>query len=192
MSWKDIPGWFEEDGAAVYADAVRDAVPGDTLVEVGVAYGRSLACLGEAVIASGKRLRLIGVDPWEDTPEAFGGPEFQTMRDEFGGFYDACVGNLTLHTPEVARNVRLLKMSSKSATMVVPGPISFVFIDGDHSYEVVKADIAAWILRLAPGGVLAGHDYGDAHPGVKRAVIEAFGEDGAEIVGSCWRVGVIK
>ena len=192
MSWKDIPGWFEDDGASVYADAVRDAAPGDTLVEVGVAYGRSLACLGEAAIASGKKLRLIGVDLWEETPEAFGGAEFQTMRDEFGGFYDACMGNLMLRAPEVARNARLLKMGSKSAALVVPGPIGFVFIDGDHSYEAVKADIAAWMPRIKPGGFLAGHDYGDAHPGVKRAVLEAFGESGASVVGSCWKVEVTK
>lgn len=64
-----------------------------------------------------------------------------------------------------------------------------VFIDGDHSYEGCAADIQAWLPNIAPGGILAIHDYrkGDAFakpddgrkkphpmawPGVDRAVDE--------------------
>ena len=35
----------------------------------------------------------------------------------------------------------------------------FVFIDADHTYDAVKADIAAWWPKVRPNGVLAGHDY---------------------------------
>ena len=51
----------------------------------------------------------------------------------------------------------------------------FVFIDAGHSYEAVRADIAAWLPKVRPGGWFGGHDYHSAHPGVIRAVDEAFG-----------------
>lgn len=38
-------------------------------------------------------------------------------------------------------------------------PIDLLFIDGDHHYEVVKADIANWSPKIVPGGVISFHDY---------------------------------
>ena len=35
-----------------------------------------------------------------------------------------------------------------------------VFLDGDHSYEVVRAELAAFPALVAEGGVLAGHILG--------------------------------
>jgi len=69
------------------------------------------------------------------------------------------------------------------------GPVAdLIFIDGDHRYCGVTADIPAALLLLKPGGVLCGHDYTNAEwPGVKRAVDEAFG--GAhQLVDSIWWV----
>jgi hypothetical protein len=33
-----------------------------------------------------------------------------------------------------------------------------VFIDGDHREAAVRRDIAMWMPRLTPGGLLCGHD----------------------------------
>ena len=38
-------------------------------------------------------------------------------------------------------------------------PIHLLFIDGDHDYPVIKADIANWTPKVVPGGVVAFHDY---------------------------------
>jgi len=43
-----------------------------------------------------------------------------------------------------------------------------VFIDGDHSYEGVSADIKYWGANLQPGGLLCGHDSG--HPPIQQAL----------------------
>lgn len=51
----------------------------------------------------------------------------------------------------------------------------FVYIDADHSYEGVKADIIAWLPKVKKSGWLCGHDYG-YFPGVKKAVDEYFGD----------------
>ena len=46
---------------------------------------------------------------------------------------------------------------------------NLLFIDGDHSYEAVKADWEAYKEFLKPESVVVFHDYGWAE-GVKRAV----------------------
>lgn len=50
--------------------------------------------------------------------------------------------------------------------------LDLVFLDADHSYEAVAADIQAWAPLVKPGGILCGHDIN--WPGVSRAVREAF------------------
>jgi predicted O-methyltransferase YrrM len=36
--------------------------------------------------------------------------------------------------------------------------VEFIFIDGDHTYEAVRADWEAWSSLVAPGGIVALHD----------------------------------
>lgn len=56
--------------------------------------------------------------------------------------------------------------------------IDFVFIDADHSYRGVKADIQAWMPKVREGGYITGHDCDNS--GVKKALVEIFGSDGYE------------
>lgn len=60
---------------------------------------------------------------------------------------------------------------------------AMVFIDADHRYEPVRQEIS-WARQLGTR-IISGHDYCDAHPGVKRAVDEAFAEDVA-VYGNIW------
>jgi predicted O-methyltransferase YrrM len=52
------------------------------------------------------------------------------------------------------------------------GAIDLLFIDGDHSYDACKADIAAWAPFVKRGGVMAFHDFGSRADGVTRAIFE--------------------
>jgi hypothetical protein len=89
----------------------------------------------------------------------------------------------------IEADATFLRLPSLAAVTRFPdGYFDAVFIDGDHSYEGVKADIAAW--RPKTKGLLCGHDYGKSDlPGVTQAVDEAFGvpERGS---GSIWFVRV--
>lgn len=44
-------------------------------------------------------------------------------------------------------------------------PLSFLFIDGDHSYEATTRDYEQWTPFLVPGGLLAVHDSRMGRPG---------------------------
>lgn len=73
--------------------------------------------------------------------------------------------------------VDLVADSHNPATIAsVQGPFDFAFIDGDHSYEGVRADWLAWSPLIRPGGLVAFHDTWpnfDRHePGVVRWVDE--------------------
>jgi hypothetical protein len=35
----------------------------------------------------------------------------------------------------------------------------FIYIDADHSYDGVIADLRSWYPKLKPGGLMGGHDY---------------------------------
>lgn len=51
-----------------------------------------------------------------------------------------------------------------------------VFIDGNHQYADVKADIEMWLPKIEKGGLICGHDYGGTYKGVKQAVDEIFSD----------------
>ncbi len=82
--------------------------------------------------------------------------------------------------------------SLQAAPAFKDGMLDFVFIDADHSYEGVKADITAWWPKMVRGGIFSGHDYREERGyGVKQAVDEFVAETGLELrLGQnyCWFV----
>jgi hypothetical protein len=64
--------------------------------------------------------------------------------------------------------------TGEAAALVPDGWADFVFIDAAHSYEAVRGDIKRWASKVRTGGWFGGHDYHPSHPGVVRAVDEAF------------------
>jgi hypothetical protein len=80
--------------------------------------------------------------------------------------------------------------SADAATLFPDGYFDMVYLDADHSYESVKADLKAWLPRVRPGGWIAGHDYTDSWNcgGVIRAVNERLGAPNRVFSDSSWLV----
>ena len=74
---------------------------------------------------------------------------------------------------------------------MTPERFDLCYIDADHSYEAVKADILACKSLVQPGSCIGGHDYGwwDC-PGVKPAVDEIFGKPDKVFQDTSWIVRV--
>lgn len=180
-SWRDIHGWFDYEH--LYRDLAKMIPDGGKFAEVGCWMGRSLAALHEFAQEAGKRINLVAVDTFRGEPS--NGLQEAVLK-QHGGSVEAVFlanmkacglnGELTVHAMPSLEASRWLK----------DGTLDAVFIDADHSYEAVRADIEAWRRNVKPGGILAGHDFDE--PGVNRAVWESFTPDQVQQVGRCWVV----
>ena len=57
------------------------------------------------------------------------------------------------------KHVTPLKMTSSEASEIIKDNFfDFIFIDGDHTYEIVKQDILNFSKKLKSDGILCGHD----------------------------------
>ena len=200
MSWRDLPGWF--DYADLYDRAVEDARPGDPLVEVGVALGRSVAYLTRRAIDSGKGLHIVAVDVWQTDPRPPPGTpttdedwmgwtgRYHELWERHGGTFAVFLAGMTEHAREELEALSVVRLPSvQAARAFADRSLAFVFVDAEHDYGNVKADIAAWLPKVRYGGMLAGHDYAPQYPGVRQAVDEAFGT-GRGVSSSSWAVRV--
>jgi len=68
-----------------------------------------------------------------------------------------------------------------------PVEVDMVFLDGNHSKEVVLNDLHRWWPKIRSGGLVMGHDYYDEGPNIRvacenvvHAAREFFGVDGYE------------
>lgn len=185
MIWSDIPGWSCNNMLQLYRNWALYAGPG-TFVEVGVAYGRSLAVLAQCTAPD---CRIYGIDTWS---EFMGGdnlpPDVFEAQRAHGTPLDACKANLA--ACGVLEIVTLVQADSvEAAKAFTDHSVDFVFIDADHTYEGVRRDIAAWRSKVKDTGILAGHDYSlSMFPGVVQAVEEAFGDRQRMLDGVVWSV----
>jgi len=65
------------------------------------------------------------------------------------------------------------KSSKEASKNIADKYFDFIYIDGDHSYNAVKADISHWLPKLSEGGYFCGHDY-TTTPDIQKACNEIF------------------
>jgi hypothetical protein len=151
--YQDIKGWFSF--PKLYSEMVARFPSGSRLVEIGTYHGCSFSYLVVEAINSGKKFDIVGIDAlcWPDILPAF----TENMKPLEGHFRTIFGGDSFDHAKDFE-----------------DGSIDFLFIDGCHVYEFVKKDIENFLPKMKKGGIMAGHDFNEAHPGVMQAVLEAF------------------
>ncbi len=61
--------------------------------------------------------------------------------------------------PELAKQWDFVtKRSDQGAEDFPDGSVSFFHLDGDHKLDVVRRDLAAWLPKMDPNGIMCGHD----------------------------------
>jgi hypothetical protein len=151
--------------------------------EIGVWDGMT----SEALLRDFPQLELWMIDPWRP----YGGASILGEQPQEG--FDRARESAHWWTDFAGQRRHVLAEASPGAAAhFADESLDFAFLDGNHLYESVQADILAWWPKIKRGGLLTGHDYGvhrDAGGpwGVRRAVDEftaalrispAIGEDG--------------
>lgn len=173
MHWQEIDGWFR--WRSGQEEAVRRFPEGSRFVEVGTYLGRSLCSLAELVGLSGKAIELVGVDTCRGS-----GPEEPGRRDYHGeavsrggGTFAGALHRNVLECGYADAISLFITESVAASAFFADRSIEWVHLDARHDYHSVKADIAAWLPKVKPGGWLSGDDYEELkHPELVRAVGE--------------------
>ena len=149
----------------------------DTIVEVGTFAGES------AVVFAKYAKHLICVDPYiggyDDKDEASNELMMREAKAQFQRVR-ACHPNIS----------HLELTSEVAAAILMPNSIDMVYLDGSHKREDVERDIKAWLPRVKPGGLIAGHDY-DAkwfRGGEVKETVDAVLGKPFLVIGSNWAV----
>lgn len=134
-------------GLTHHARRVLDYLPEGvplTGAEVGVLKGHNAASL----LARRPHLNLYLVDHWglDGDPPPYDRHGRQIL--------DEALGRLAF----AGSRATFVIGRSPGAASGVPDELDFAFIDGDHRYEAVLADLRAWWPKVRPGGWLFGHD----------------------------------
>lgn len=78
------------------------------------------------------------------------------------------------------RSELLREMGQTAIDRFADNSLDVVYIDADHKYEPVLADIRAWYAKVKPGGILCGDDYIEGSHIEKFGVIQAVKDFAAE------------
>lgn len=178
-----IEGLINGEEAHWLAEAAL-AIPHGVIVEIGSWKGRSTRVLGAAALDTGGI--VFAVDAWcgSASEEADSLVNRVPGHEAFDYFSRANADLIN------AGYIVPLHMYSHQAAMALArvgmaGQIDMLWVDGDHLYESVKADLDAWLPLVKPGGLVCGHDYG--RETVQRAVHEHFAPEAVSCdAGSIW------
>ena len=150
----DVPGYF--DFADVYSFMAQSLKRGSKVVEVGSYFGKSVVYLALQSSLFSRDLDIYAVD-------TFGGEgELKDVTEKLAhiGYPLRKLYDNVLRMFGVEDKITTLEMRSvEAASLFEDGSLAFVFLDADHAYSSVVADIRAWLPKVSFGGILAGHDF---------------------------------
>jgi hypothetical protein len=169
-----IPGMCDHEKLRALYEIARCCPEGD-LVEVGSWWGKS-AFIFLRLAQAFKIGKLLCVDPWSDA---------HLIQDDKNGLVDTASAQFSAAEalnvfqmnllPYSRGDVNYLRMPSTQGAgqyrvnpevhttafgnTTFSGRIALLHVDGNHSYENAKADVAAWSDLVIPGGWIIIDDY---------------------------------
>ena len=136
-----------EEDAHFLRELARDAL---RIIEVGTFSGIATEIMLAAQPEGGE---LITIDTFEGTPGT------ATAFAASG----ATLARAKARLARFGSRVKIIKGESLAvARKIENGSADLVFLDAGHAYQSVRADILAWLPKVKPTGLIAGHDYDKA------------------------------
>ena len=125
------------------------------MAEIGCAFGESTAIFAEC----DPGMHIYCVDTWAL-------PVYFSCKDEFVRKHGTNPNITIIQKPSVV-----------AASTFADSSLDLVYIDADHMYDPVVADIRAWLRKVKPGGYIGGHDhYTNHYSQVPQAVLDTLGQ----------------
>ena len=152
--------WFQQD--LVWTLRIRigrlyalfAAPRGGICAEIGVWQGG----FSRRILQLRKPRELHLIDPWQfvpSLPERMYGGSFAKSQCDM----DAIMASVIDRFAD-SEAVKVHRTTSLEAAKIFPdGYFDWVYIDGDHSYDAVLADLNAWFPKVKPGGKIVLDDY---------------------------------
>jgi hypothetical protein len=116
--------------------------------KIGVEIGVFAGGYSEQLCKNNPGLELYGIDPYK----AYGPYQDQQWLDKS---YETAKTRLASY-----KNYHFVKKTSMDAVKDIEDEsLDFVYIDGNHEFDHVTADITLWSKKVKLGGIISGHDY---------------------------------
>ena len=154
------------------------------IIEVGAWQGYTSLLMATASLHL-PDTKVLSVDLWVDAVGTQGPPvdDSGSLRaDWIASRHDLAYFLYVAAEANLLSRILPLRMASIQAAEAWPigaGLAGLIHFDATHTYDAVMEDVRAWLPHLAPGGVMAFHDYSVNYPGMMRAYDELSGE-------ACW------
>jgi len=126
------------------------------ICEVGVHQGQFLS-----ILSMSGPIHLVGVDIWNEYDQ-------EDYGHDPGSYRCLIVDSKNKEWKEKVQSWAkklsfkvdiIVNFSVEAAKQFKDDYFDFVYIDADHTYKGVTADLEAWYPKVRKGGMLAGHDY---------------------------------
>ena len=165
--------WFNyADIYDLFVDYIHD---GGCFVELGCWKGQSISYFVNQTFTCNKQISTTCIDLW-------GGDALDGSGD--GEIFHEFI----LNTFPIRDKINIIRGDSADSAKMYPSIADVVWIDANHSYEAVCRDIDAWLPKIKPNGIIAGHDIDWS--GVFEAVCEKIYRTNipgyGKVIGNSW------
>jgi hypothetical protein len=131
--------------------------------EIGVWEATNLAFMLQNIL---EIKTLYAVDPWQGYLDW----DADVPQEVLNWIKPIAMGKIA----DFPNRVQVVEKNSVDALIDIP-QLDFIFIDGDHSYAAVLADLRMYYSRVRSGGIFSGHDW--SLPEVNRALMQFRAEN---------------
>lgn len=163
-----------------------------SFLEIGSFQGKSACCMLELIRANKKNIHLVCVDLWPNKADlqsladigAGQGEEGKIIQELDGEIQDVFTRNIEGAGFKVGEHFTMHRGNSLNILKnFADKTFNFTYVDDNHSYEHLIAELPEANRVTIDGGIVAGDDWGQ--PGVIKAVREYYGEN-FEVHGPTW------
>jgi cephalosporin hydroxylase len=172
QSYKDIPGWIN-DAEWIYEKIVNESEDGDKLLEIGTFFGQSAARMAELIRDSKKNIKFYSMDIYYEVESSLmldrHPKSFKDFREKhrYADIYNL-VKDILIKIGLKEYVEQICCDSKYGYKLFDDNYFKMVYIDGNHYYDYVYADLINWWPKIKEGGYIICDDI--AYDSVTKAI----------------------